>query len=52
MTVGHICQLVCHDNYVKDSINFATAYFLDLSLENISMRKINDEHLFLNDLGF
>ena len=52
MTVGHICQLVCHDNYIKDSINFATNYFLDLSIKNISMWKINDEHLFLNDLGF
>ena len=50
--VGHICQLVCHDKYIKDSVNFAINYFFNLSIKNLTMWRINDESLFFNDLGF
>ena len=52
MMVGHICQLVCHDNYIKDSINFATNYFFNLSIKNLTMWRTNNKHLFFNGLGF
>ena len=50
--VGHICQIVCHDNYIKDSVNFANNYFFNLSTKKLTMWRINDESLFFNDLGF
>ena len=32
--VGHICQLVCHDDYIKDSIDFAANYFSEVIYSN------------------
>ena len=50
--IGHICQLVCNDNYIKDSIKFATNYFLNSSIKSFSMWKIKNDSLFINKLGF
>ena len=49
--VGHICQLVCPEKFVEDSINFASNYFLDLSAKKLSMWKIADQ-LPSNLIGF
>jgi|TARA_B100001964_G_scaffold243967_1_gene323650 hypothetical protein len=52
LPVGHICQLVCHDDYIKDSIDFAANYFSDLSVKKLTMWRINDKNLFIKNLGF
>ena len=52
LTIGHICQLVCPDKYIKDSINFAANYFFDLSIKKLTMLRINCENLFFKELDF
>ena len=52
LTIGHICQLVCPDKYIKDSINFAANYFFDLSIKKLTMWRINCENLFFKELDF
>ena len=50
--IGHICQLVCADSYIEDSIKFASNYFFNSSIKNFSMWKIRNVSLFINKLGF
>ena len=52
LTIGHICQLVCPERYVKDCINFANNYFFALSIKKLTMWRINCENLFFKELGF
>ena len=52
LSIGHICQLVCPDRYMKDSINFAANYFFDLSIKKLTMWRINCNDLFSKELGF
>jgi len=52
LAIGHICQLVCPDKYIKDSISFASNYFFDLSIKKLTMWKINCENFFFKELGF
>ena len=50
--MGHLCQLVCNNNYLQDNINFTINYFFELSIKALTLWRMNDENLFLKQLNF
>ena len=50
--IGHICELVCEDNYIEDVIKFAINHFSNSKIKNFTIWMADKEQLFLNDLGF
>ena len=50
--IGHICELVCEDNYIEDVIKFAINHFSNSKIKNFTIWTADKEQLFLNDLGF
>ena len=49
---GHICQLVCPENYILDAIKFANNFFYNLSINNFSIWTINDANILIKYFNF